>query len=50
MLSNLATGMFREALILRCKRYGIGLHLINPAFISAKKVLHLFFAQKEIER
>lgn len=34
MLSNLSTGMFREALISRCKRYGIGLHKVNPAFTS----------------
>ncbi len=34
MLSNLSTGMFREALTSRCKRYGIGLHLVNPAFTS----------------
>ncbi len=34
MLSNLSTGMFREALSSRCKRYGIGLHKVNPAFTS----------------
>lgn len=34
MLSNLATGMFREALVSRCNRQGIGLHLCNPAFTS----------------
>ena len=34
MLSNLSTSMFKEALISRCNRYGIGLHLINPAFTS----------------
>jgi hypothetical protein len=34
MLSNLSTGMFREALASRCKRYGIGLYLENPAFTS----------------
>ncbi|MDJ0688821.1 MAG: hypothetical protein QNJ41_09945 [Xenococcaceae cyanobacterium MO_188.B32] len=34
MLSNLSTGMFREALTSRCKRSGIGLHLVNPAFTS----------------
>ena len=34
MLSNLSTAMFREALTSRCKRYGIGLHLANPAFTS----------------
>ena len=34
MLSNLSTGMFREALSSRCKRSGIGLHQINPAFTS----------------
>lgn len=34
MLSNLATGLFKEALISRCQRQGIGLHLINPAFTS----------------
>ena len=34
MLSNLSTGMFREALESRCKRYGIGLHKVNPAFTS----------------
>lgn len=34
MLSNLSTRMFREALTSRCKRYGIGLHKVNPAFTS----------------
>ena len=34
MLSNLSTGMFKEALISRCNRYGIGLHFVNPAFTS----------------
>ena len=34
MLSNLSTGMFREALESRCQRYGIGLHKVNPAFTS----------------
>ncbi len=34
MLSNLSTLMFREALISRCQRFGIGLHLVNPAFTS----------------
>lgn len=34
MLSNLSTGMFKEALISRCNRYGIGLHRVNPAFTS----------------
>ena len=34
MLSNLSTGMFREALSSRCKRSGIGLHKVNPAFTS----------------
>ncbi len=34
MLSNLSTGMFREALESRCKRHGIGLHKVNPAFTS----------------
>lgn len=34
MLSNLPTSIFREALASRCKRYGIGLHLENPAFTS----------------
>ena len=34
MLSNLSTGLFREALESRCKRYGIGLHKVNPAFTS----------------
>ena len=34
MLSNLSTGLFREALQSRCKRYGIGLHKVNPAFTS----------------
>lgn len=34
MLSNLSTGMFSEALFSRCQRYGIGLHLTNPAFTS----------------
>ena len=34
MLSNLATSTFKEALISRCNRYGIGLNLVNPAFTS----------------
>ena len=34
MLSNLSTGMFREALESRCQRSGIGLHKVNPAFTS----------------
>ncbi|NJK57609.1 MAG: transposase [Pleurocapsa sp. SU_5_0] len=34
MLSNLSTSTFREALFSRCKRYGIGLHKVNPAFTS----------------
>lgn len=34
MLSNLSTLMFKEALVSRCMRYGIGLHLVNPAFTS----------------
>ena len=34
MLSNLSTGMFREALTSRCNRYGIGLYKVNPAFTS----------------
>ena len=34
MLSNLATSTFKEALISRCSRYGIGLHTIDPAFTS----------------
>ena len=34
MLSNLSTSMFKEALISRCNRYGIGLHKVNPAFTS----------------
>ncbi len=34
MLSNLSTGMFREALISRCQRFGIGLHKVNPALTS----------------
>ena len=34
MLSNLSTRMFREALTSRCQRFGIGLHLVNPAFTS----------------
>lgn len=34
MLSNLSTGMFREALSSRCKRFGVGLHKVNPAFTS----------------
>ena len=34
MLSNLSTSMFKESLESRCKRYGIGLHLVNPAFTS----------------
>lgn len=34
MLSNLSTSLFKEALTSRCQRYGIGLHLVNPAFTS----------------
>lgn len=34
MLSNLSTGMFREALSSRCRRSRIGLHKVNPAFTS----------------
>jgi len=34
MLSNLSTAMFREALQSRCKRYGIGLYKVNPAYTS----------------
>ena len=34
MLSNLATGMFRDALVSRCNRYGVGLIKVNPAFTS----------------
>ncbi len=34
MLSNLSTGMFREAIFSRCQRFGIGLHKVNPAFTS----------------
>lgn len=34
MLSNLATGMFREALISRCQRFGVQLIQVNPAFTS----------------
>ena len=34
MLSNLSTAMFREALVSRCQRYGIGLIRVNPAFTS----------------
>ncbi len=34
LLSNFSTGLFREALESRCKRYGIGLHKVNPAFTS----------------
>nr|MDJ0682665.1 hypothetical protein [Xenococcaceae cyanobacterium MO_167.B52] len=34
MLSNLSTGMFREALTSRCQRFGIGLYKVNPAFTS----------------
>ncbi len=34
MLSNLSTSMFREALVSRCNRYGIGLHKTNPSFTS----------------
>ncbi|MDJ0534925.1 MAG: hypothetical protein QNJ70_21000 [Xenococcaceae cyanobacterium MO_207.B15] len=34
MLSNLSTSIFREALTSRCKRYGIGLYLENPAFTT----------------
>ena len=34
MLSNLSTGMFREAIFSRCQRFGIGLHKVNSAFTS----------------
>ena len=34
MLSNFSTGMFREALESRCRRYGIELIKVNPAFTS----------------
>ena len=34
MLSNLSTLMFKDALASRCKRYGIGLISVNPAFTS----------------
>lgn len=34
MLSNLATGIFREALESRCKRFGVQLIKVNPAFTS----------------
>ncbi len=34
MLSNLATSMFKEVLMSRCERYGIGLYFVNPAFTS----------------
>ncbi len=32
MLSNLATGIFREALESRCRRFGVQLIAVNPAF------------------
>lgn len=34
MLSNLAFGLFREALASRCKRFGVQLIKVNPAFTS----------------
>ncbi|NEO52550.1 MAG: IS200/IS605 family element transposase accessory protein TnpB [Okeania sp. SIO3B5] len=34
MLSNLSTGMFREAILSRCKRFGVELIKVNPAFSS----------------
>ncbi len=34
MLSNLATGLFRECLESRCKRYGVQIIKVNPAFTS----------------
>jgi len=34
MLSNLSTGMFREALESRCRRFGVELIRVNPAFTS----------------
>jgi IS605 OrfB family transposase len=34
MLSNLSTAIFRKALESRCKRYGIGLYKVNPAYTS----------------
>ncbi len=32
MLSNLSTGMFREAILSRCRRFGVELIKVNPAF------------------
>lgn len=34
MLSNLATGTFRDALVSRCRRQGVQLIKVNPAFTS----------------
>ncbi|MGB3510120.1 MAG: IS200/IS605 family accessory protein TnpB-related protein [Microcoleaceae cyanobacterium] len=32
MLSNLSTGMFRETILSRCRRFGVELIKVNPAF------------------
>ena len=42
MLSNLATLMFKEALTSRCRRYGIGLISVNPAFTSVIGTLEVY--------
>ncbi len=34
MLSNLSTGMFREAILSCCRRFGVELIKVNPAFTS----------------
>ncbi|MGB7445096.1 MAG: hypothetical protein WA919_28835 [Coleofasciculaceae cyanobacterium] len=32
MLSNFATGIFRETILSRCRRFGVELIKVNPAF------------------
>ncbi|MGD1703139.1 hypothetical protein [Dapis sp. BLCC M229] len=34
MLSNLSTGMFREAILSCCRRFGVELIKVNPAFTT----------------
>ncbi|NET42238.1 hypothetical protein [Okeania sp. SIO2B3] len=34
MLSNLSTGIFRETILSRCRRFGVELIKVNPAFTS----------------
>ncbi len=44
MLSNLSTGLFRTSLESRCKRYGVELIKVNPAFTSVIGIIK--FMQK----